>query len=125
MKKTYYSSPVFKGQQLGRTISFPTVNLDPSVWPQGMKPGVYSSLVKVGKREFQGALYYGPRLVLGETKNVLEIFLIDFDQEIYGETVKFTIGKFVREPMNFTSVEELKTQLEEDVKKCKSIKKIL
>lgn len=118
MSKTFYSSQVYKGQQLGRTIGFPTVNLDPSFWPDAQKPGVYSSTVKVGKLEYKGALYFGPRLVLNETKNVLEIFIIDFDREIYGETIQFSIGKFVRGPMKFESVEELKKQLKDDVETC-------
>lgn len=110
----WYKSTVHKGDQLGRTIGFPTLNLDATVLPEDFPQGIYASIVKIGKNEYKGALYFGPRLVLGETKNVLEIHVIDFEKEIYGQEVAFRIGAFIRPITNFSSMQEMQKQLEKD-----------
>lgn len=116
METMWYKGTVKKGNQLGRTINFPTINLDPSIISYEMKEGVYAALVKHTNEVYKGALYFGPRLVLNETKKVLEIFILDFHKEIYGECVEFQIKKFIRGIQNFDSFEELKTQLQKDIK---------
>ena len=115
MPSIYYQSTVFHGDKSGRTINFPTINLDPLIIPQDTKPGVYASLVEVSGVEFKGALYFGPRLVKGETNNVLEIFLLDFEKEVYGQTVIFCLEKFIRPVLDFASLDELKQQLQKDI----------
>ncbi len=110
-----YSSPIFHGDKAGRTIGFPTINLDPTIIPQNTTPGVYAAQVQLTGKNYLGALYFGPRLVKGETHNVLEIFILDFSQEIYGETAQFSILQFVRPVMDFSSLEELKSQLQKDI----------
>ena len=117
----WYKSIVFKGGQLGRTIGFPTLNLDPHVLGKPYKEGVYASLVEYAGQEYVGMLYLGPRLVLGETKQELEINVFDFDEEIYGQEIMFAIGEYIRSIANFTSFEEMKMQLEKDKKAVKSI----
>ena len=109
-----YKSIVYKGDQLGRTIGFPTLNLDASVLPSDFQLGIYACSVKIEDKQYKGALYFGPRLVVGETKNVLEIHVLDFDKEIYGQEVEFEIGKYIRTISNFSSMEEMKIQLEKD-----------
>ena len=117
----WYLSKVFKGTQTGRTINFPTINLDPTVLPAIYKEGVYASLVNYNQKEYKGALYFGPRLVLKETKNVLEIFVFDFDKEIYNETIEFQIRDYVRGVLNFKSMEQMKKQLEDDISEIKHL----
>lgn len=112
---TWYSSSVLHGNKQGRKISFPTINLDPSIWPFNQDPGVYSAEVKVDTHTFQGALYYGPRSINQETINVLEIFLLNFSKEIYGETVSFRLHKFIRGVLHFNSFEDMKKQIIQDV----------
>lgn len=102
------------GQKVGRTIDFPTVNLDPQVVPSSTKQGVYASWVTVRGTTYKGALYYGPRLVFSEQQTVLEIYILDFNTEIYGEDVVFTIEQFIRPPLNFETLDGLKQQLKAD-----------
>lgn len=117
----WYSSKVFKGAQTGRTINFPTVNLDVTVLPPTYQTGVYASIIKYNDRVYKGALYFGPRLVLNETKNVLEIYIFDFDKEIYDEIIEFQIKDYIRGVLHFESLEQMKKQLEEDVEKVKQL----
>ncbi|MBP7857828.1 MAG: riboflavin kinase [Candidatus Saccharimonadales bacterium] len=111
----WYSSKVVRGDQYGRTLGFPTANLDAAVLSHVEKEGVYACRVRLGKQFYRGALYLGPRIVLGETKRVLEIHILDFDQEIYDETLSFQLGPFIRPPMDFKNTDELKAQFSRDV----------
>ena len=111
----HYHSPVFHGDKAGRTIGFPTLNLDVAVIPQATQQGVWVSQVEVRGKPYAGAAYFGPRTIQNEVTNVLEIFLLDFDQEVYGEVVTFTLLHFVRPVIHFKSFAELKEQLHQDV----------
>lgn len=104
-----------RGDQYGRTLGFPTANLDAAVLSHVEKEGVYACKVRLGKQFYRGALYLGPRIVLRETKRVLEIHILDFDQEIYGETLSFQLGPFIHPPMGFNTVDELKSQFNQDI----------
>lgn len=112
----WYSNRVMRGDQYGRTLGFPTANLDAAVLLHVEKEGVYACRVRLGKQFYRGALYLGPRIVLRETKRVLEIHILDFDQEIYGETLSFQLGPFIRPPMGFDNIQALTYQLALDVK---------
>ena len=115
MRINRYVSPVFHGDKAGRTIGFPTLNLDTTVIPQTTEQGVWVARVTVRGTSYAGAAYFGPRTIQNEVTNVLEIFLLDFDQEVYGEVVAFTLLHFVRPVLHFNSFAELKEQLHQDV----------
>jgi len=117
----WYKSLVYKGDQLGRTIGFPTLNLDINVLTKHFDEGVYACTVKIDDKNYQGMLYIGPRLVVGETKTVLEIHVFKFDEEIYGKEVEFEIGKYIRGIANFSSMDQMKQQLQKDKKTILSL----
>lgn len=111
----WISGEVLRGKKFGRTIGFPTVNLDPLILSPAPDIGVYACIVRYKNREYQGALFFGPRLVLGEKTNVLEIYILDFNKDIYDETIEFKIMDFIRKPENFINLDALKKQLGIDV----------
>jgi riboflavin kinase / FMN adenylyltransferase len=112
----WYAGKVLEGNHLGRTIGFPTLNLDPAILPDNQQEGVYASTIRYDNRSYIGALYVGPRLVMDETKRVLEIHLLNFDQIIYGKSIRFQLGRYIRDVQDFGSFEELKIQLIADRK---------
>jgi len=114
----WYQAIVVPGKKMGRFLSFPTINLFPSLMREQRK-GVYASRIKIKGHEYFGVLYYGPRLILGETKNVLEIYVFDFNQEIYGETVSFQPQKYIRGVMNFTDTKSFQAQLQLDCQRAR------
>ncbi len=116
-----YTGIVLKGNQDGRKIDFPTLNLSPSLIPQNLQHGVYVSTVAYKNKIYLGALYFGPRLVKKESHTVLEIHVIDFNQEIYNKKVEFEIGNFIRDIRDFSSMEELKLQIKKDIEKVKNL----
>lgn len=113
--KKWLSGTVIHGDQTGRTIGFPTVNFDPNLADAITQEGVYAADVRIDDKEYTGVLYLGPRLSLGETNRVLEIHILDFDNMIYGKTVSFTFGQFIRPPQNFASLDETKQRLADDI----------
>jgi len=111
-----FQGKVIHGEQVGRTIGFPTANLDVIIDPALLDPGVYFGTCQIADQLHFCLPYFGPRLVFGETKNVFEIYLFDFDQEIYDQSVKVTLQQFMRGPLQLASLDELKSQLEADKK---------
>ncbi|OGK62809.1 hypothetical protein A2334_01180 [Candidatus Roizmanbacteria bacterium RIFOXYB2_FULL_38_10] len=117
---TWYKAKVVVGAQNGRQIGFPTVNLDPHILPSLMRQGIYSSTVIYKDKTYQGALYFGPRTLHKETVPILEIHILDFNKNIYGEEVTFSINSFIREIKSFSSMDELKKQIHKDIDDIKN-----
>lgn len=122
-KLRWFSAKVIEGKKLAQKIGYPTLNLDAPELLKGKKEGVYAALVKIKGKQYKGLLYFGPRLILGEKENVLEIFVFDLHQEIYGEKVQFQIVKYLRGVLNFSNFDSFKEQLEIDCQKAWQILK--
>lgn len=114
LSSAWYTGTVQRGDQVGRTLGFPTANLDPVLLEHVKKEGVYAAEVRLGSQFYRGALYLGPRLTLGETKRVLEIHLLDFSGDIYGQDIHFCLGPFIRPSRDFPNIEELVKCLKAD-----------
>lgn len=111
----WHTGKVQRGDKIGRTLGFPTANLDPTELDNISRDGVYAAQVAVAHAHYRGVLYLGPRLTLGETRRVLEIHLVDFSGDLYDQVISFTLGPYIRPPRNFDSTQALKDQLAEDV----------
>lgn len=106
---------VLAGEKIGRTIGFPTINLDPHVLPDTYQTGIYAAWVYHEGQSYMGALYFGPRLVRNEEQNVLEIHILNFNQDIYGQSLEFEIVERIRDIKNFDSLDALKTEIANDI----------
>ena len=106
---------VIKGAQLGRTIGFPTANIE---YPTGIVElpyGVYSA--KVGN--YRGVINWGLKPTVHNTLTpILEIHILDFSGDLYNQNLKIEVLKFIRKERKFENLEELKAQINKDVKKC-------
>ena len=104
---------VVHGKMLGRTIGYPTANLELDE-PLKLIPaeGVYLSQVTVGDRLFYGMTNVGA---------TLETHIFDFDEDIYGQTIKVSFMKRVRDENSFESLAELQAQLRDDEQYCKKL----
>lgn len=112
--KDWLSSIVVPGKKIGRILNFPTLNLRDTKLMAGKKEGVYVCRVKIKNKEYYGLLYYGPRLILQETKNILEIYVFNFNNNIYWETIQFQIHHYLRAVKNFPDTKSFQKQLEHD-----------
>lgn len=123
----WITTKVITGDQVGRKINYPTINLNPEVIPDNIKKGVYASSVIISnykikdgiQKEFVGALYFGPKFINKNRQEILEIFLMDFDQDVYGKSVSFRLVSFIRPPLEFSSLDEMKKQIQDDVKQIR------
>lgn len=111
----WYKGTVLQGDKTGRIIGYPTVNINPIIIPTGFKNGVYSCKVNVLGVLYDGALFYGQRLVKNETNIVLEIHIIGFTGNLYNKGILFQIGAFIRENMKFSSMVDLQHQIQKDL----------
>jgi len=112
------SGRVSHGDKKGRTIGFPTINVGIS---RRLSPvlGVFNVLIEINKESYHGVCNVGKRPTVGGEKTLLEVFIFDFNQEIYGERVNIVFKQKSREEMKFDSLEELKQQIAKDVESGK------
>jgi len=110
------SGRVVYGQQLGRTLGVPTANLRLYNYRIAMS-GVYVVEVKgLDKETYHGVANVGTRPTLGESiKAILEVYLLDFDQQIYGKTIEVIFRKKIRDEKKFGSLDELKENIHNDI----------
>src|SRR3989338_11297789 len=116
-----FKAQVIHGRKMGKKFGFPTINLDNPRILSGFDNGVYAAFVAIEGKNYQGLLYKGPRLILGETATVLEIYLMNFNHEIYGQTVTFKLLDFIRGDISFPNIEDFIIQLKKDVKAAEKI----
>ena len=111
------SGTVVKGSAIGRSIGFPTANLDlgdvKKIIPAD---GVYAVWVIVDKITYKGMMNIGKKPTLNSKIRTLEIHLLDFDQYIYNKQIKIKFVKRIRDEIAFSELIELKKQLEKDRK---------
>ena len=106
------SGRVIKGDQIGRTLGFPTANLDiDSHYKLIPDEGIYAVTVKHENKMYGGMLYIGTRPVVQGTKLVIEVNIFDFNKEIYGETIQVNLIAAIRKDIPFRDLETLKKQL--------------
>ena len=114
----YFTGKVVKGNQLGRTIGYPTANIE-MIDENKLIPcnGVYSVLVTNEKFKFNqqgGMMNIGYRPTVEGNTRTIEVNLFDFDQSLYDETLTITLKKYLRSEVKFSGLDELKKQLEKD-----------
>lgn len=112
------SGKVVKGNQIGRTIGFPTANIQVNDTNKLIpKNGIYAVMVRVGERLLKGMLNIGTRPTIDEIGiKVIEANIFDFDENIYDEEIAVLFYKLLRNEQKFSSLDELKNQLKKDRK---------
>ncbi len=110
------------GDKLGKKLGYPTANL--SAHSEQFPPnGVYLVEARI-----QGVFYHGvvnlgyrPTISSGKSERVLEIYLLDFDRDIYGENVEVRFVRYLRPERKFDSLEALVGQIELDVRQAREL----
>lgn len=109
------SGIVVKGNQLGRTIGFPTANIEVSEnYKLIPKNGVYIVTVIVNNQTIFGMMNIGIKPTLGDNVPTIEVYLLDFSEDIYGQEIQVNVIEQLRDEQKFESFEALKSQLEID-----------
>ncbi|GAB3898646.1 bifunctional riboflavin kinase/FAD synthetase [Larkinella knui] len=116
------SGTIVKGQQLGRTIGFPTANIQVDD-PSKLVPanGIYATEVIYKGEKLGGAMSIGTRPTVGGTYRTIEVFIFDFNQEIYGEHLTVRFIEYLRPELKYDGLPALVVQMKLDVEKAKTI----
>ena len=118
------TAEVVVGNKIGRTLGFPTANLELPREYMLLNGGVYASLVEYGGKTYKAMANIGHRPTIGdraEDQPIIEVNLFDFDGDLYGQTLRVSFIDRIRDEEKFSGLDELKTQLEQDREKVKII----
>ena len=115
------SGVVVLGDQRGRTLGFPTANLE--VDPQLLLPGdgIYATWAIIDGERHQSATSIGVRPTFGLSNRLVEVFVMDFSDDIYGKTIGVEFIKKVRDQEKFDGLDELVKQINQDVDDCRQV----
>lgn len=112
-----FKLPVTYGNQIGRTINFPTINQCIPKKQIIPKFGVYASKIEFNGNRYIGITNIGVKPTVGKNNSPsAETYIMDFSGDLYGETVKVMLVGFIRPEKKFESIEMLMNQIKKDVK---------
>jgi len=109
-----FKGKVIEGSLRGRIIGFPTANILPD-YKVEVGEGVYAGYVVYKNKFHKAAINIGPPVTFGEEEKRIEVHIIGFKEEVYGETLEIFLVKKIRDEKCFSSMEELKNALKKDI----------
>lgn len=116
----WYRLEVVHGNELGRTMAFPTIN---QIIPKtNIVPclGVYESRVEIGGKKYVGITNIGNRPTVSNSgETVMETHILDYSGDLYGQNISISLCRFIRPEKRFDSIRELKNQISEDISKIR------
>lgn len=126
MKSQGYAFPVsgyvVKGNMIGHTLGYPTANLRVADYLKLLPAqGVYVGMVKVADQWHQAMINIGIRPTLDMDNVTIEAHLFGFEEDIYGEWISISFLERIRDEMRFSSLGELKLQLDKDKDRAREV----
>lgn len=110
------TGPVRHGKQLGRTLGFPTMNIEPEAQKILPRYGVYACRVKIDGKWYNGVGNAGVKpTVTDERRRLFEVYVYGYEGDAYGKEVTAQFCGFERPEVKFGSVEELREQVMKDM----------
>ncbi len=116
----FFSGIVMEGNKLGRTIGYPTANLNIAN-ENKLIPGngVYAVDIFINKKFYKGMMNIGNRPTVNGKERTIEVNIFNFNEDIYGEEIKIILKKFLRNEIKFQELEMLTAQLKIDESQSK------
>ena len=112
-------SRVLKGEGRGRELGYPTANLQPE--NKDLPPwGVYSGKVQIQKKSYPAIVNIGCRPSFDSSQRLVEVHILSFKRDIYGQILKVELDNFIREERKFSRHLDLKRQIRRDIQLLKS-----
>jgi riboflavin kinase / FMN adenylyltransferase len=112
---------VIRGDRRGREIGFPTANLEPPPRKALPASGIYAGYATVSGSRHQAAISIGVRPTFGAGRLVVEAYILDFDRDIYGESIVVELAHYLRPELAFATVEDLVERMARDVEETRSL----
>ena len=108
------------GQQLGRTLGMPTANL--ALAPTNrLAHGVYAVRARLGERRLEGVASFGVRPTVDNGPPLLETYIFDFAEDIYGRELEIEFVGRIRPELKFDSLDALKAEMQRDMERARAI----
>ena len=115
----FYTGEVKAGKHNGKRIGFPTVNIEVEPLKVKLKEGVYLTKTSVLGHTYLSMTNVGNHPTIDPLSiSIIETYLLGFDEEIYGKTIRVEFFAFLRPQQKFNSVNELHSQLQQDRETC-------
>jgi riboflavin kinase/FMN adenylyltransferase len=117
----YVGGKVITSDKRGRVLGFPTANLD--IKPQQALPsnGIYATITQIDGKQFASATNIGIRPTFGDGEKTVETHLLNYKGDLYGKDIRVEFVQKLRDEQRFPSSEELKVQIEKDVREVEAI----
>lgn len=108
---------VVHGKHMGRALGFPTANIKPLSGQRVPKNGVYLGMIRIGDERAlrRCVINHGLQPTLPSGQTTIEVHILDFDEDIYGQSVALRFEAFIRPEQRFENLEQLKAQLTRDI----------
>lgn len=116
---------VVRGDQRGRTMGFPTANLEIDMYRLAPANGVYAAVLIYQERNYDAVVNVGINPTFNGIKRHIEAHIIDFNGNLYGEEVEIIFLDRIRSEKKFDSVDELITQIKKDTARAREICELL
>ncbi|MBK8610951.1 MAG: bifunctional riboflavin kinase/FAD synthetase [Chitinophagaceae bacterium] len=111
----FFEGEVFHGDKIGREIGYPTANLKSTDDEKiALGDGIYAVYAEVAQKRFKGMMSIGFRPTVNGKIRVTEVNIFDFSKDIYGQTIRIFVKKYLRAEERFKNMEELTQQLHKD-----------
>ena len=115
----FYTGEVKAGKHNGKRIGFPTVNIEVEPLKVKLKEGVYLTKTSVLGHTYLSMTNVGNHPTIDPLSiSIIETYLLGFDEEIYGKTIRVEFFSYLRPQQKFNSVNELHSQLQQDRETC-------
>ncbi|OWK72924.1 riboflavin biosynthesis protein RibF [Flavobacteriaceae bacterium JJC] len=108
------SGEVIDGKKIGRTIGYPTANIAVNSMKLLPKKGAYIVDVFVNSQHFKGMLSIGTNPTVDGNSLSVEVYILDFNEDIYGKEISVNFREFLHDEIKFESLEKLIERLDED-----------
>ncbi|MBS3812572.1 riboflavin biosynthesis protein RibF [Candidatus Bipolaricaulota bacterium] len=112
---------VVSGDKIGRNIGFPTANLKVDKRVVTPYAGSYAAIVTVSDKCYPGVVYVGAKPTFNKAKTRVEVHIIDFDNDIYGENVELELIRFISSSKRYRNKAELKRAIEGIVERARDV----
>lgn len=115
------TNTVIDGDKRGRALGFPTANIRPPDRKVLPGTGVYSCFARLHGNRHDAAVNVGFRPTFGGGELLIEAFILDFDEDIYGEVLTLEFVEYTRPELKFTGIDDLVVQVERDVAESRAV----
>lgn len=116
-----FTGEVVPGAGRGRALGFPTANLEAKPEQALPRDGIYATISQINQELFPSVTNIGIRPTFGGGKHIVEVYLLDYEGELYGEKLRIDFIDRLRDEKRFESAEQLKAQIRRDVEQARLI----